>query len=180
MAADGWRRSSHRVLPAQCPTESIVSSAGQRAHSGVIQRQARSSVNSYYLYEGSGLLKLLILKSLIIIPRRIGMRRPPLSPAKDLVPMTVRRSRSRHLVVAFALCCSILTAGILHGQEVSSAATSPALDDSAQTVGASAESVMSPCASFPQTFSVIRRIYGSFRKSSRRGGIGYPPLRLSG
>ena len=51
--------------------------------------------------------------------------------------MIDQRSRSRHLLVAFVLYCSILTAGVLHAQEVASAVASPASDDPAQTVKAS-------------------------------------------
>ena len=49
--------------------------------------------------------------------------------------MTDRRSHSRHLLVAFVLCFSTLTAGVLHGQEVVPGATSPPADDPAQTAG---------------------------------------------
>jgi membrane-associated phospholipid phosphatase len=52
--------------------------------------------------------------------------------------MIDRRFRSRHLVVALALFCSILTAGVLHGQDVAPETSSSSPDDPAQISGASA------------------------------------------
>jgi hypothetical protein len=51
--------------------------------------------------------------------------------------MKIHHARLRHILVVFLLCCSILTAGVLHGQEAASAEISPTPGDSAQTVGAS-------------------------------------------
>ncbi len=51
--------------------------------------------------------------------------------------MKIHHARLRHILVVFLLCCSILTAGVLRGQETASAEISPTPGDSAQTVGAS-------------------------------------------
>jgi membrane-associated phospholipid phosphatase len=67
------------------------------------------------------------------------MRQPQRSLAKDLELVIDRRFRSRHLVIAFAFCCSILTTGILHGQEVAPGTSSSSPDDPAQTSGSAAE-----------------------------------------
>jgi len=48
--------------------------------------------------------------------------------------MLDRRFHSKHLLVAFVLCFSTLTAGVLHAQEVVTEAPSPTADDSGQTV----------------------------------------------
>jgi membrane-associated phospholipid phosphatase len=51
--------------------------------------------------------------------------------------MNTHHARLRPVLVVFVLCCSILTTGVLHGQESTSGEISSTPDDSARTVGAS-------------------------------------------
>ena len=49
--------------------------------------------------------------------------------------MNSHHARLRHVLVVMLLCCSILTAGVLHGQDIAPAESSATPNDSAQTVG---------------------------------------------
>ena len=51
--------------------------------------------------------------------------------------MKTYHARLRHLLVVFVLCWSMLTAGVIHGQEAASGEIPATPDDSAQTLGTS-------------------------------------------
>jgi hypothetical protein len=97
------------------------------------------------------------------------MRQSPQLPEKDLEPMTNRCFRSRNLLVAFALCCSLSTADVLRGQEVAPEAVTSEPDGPSQSAGPSAASRSVSLRQLPTNFLRDQKDLWLFPKKLARG-----------